>query len=105
GADWLRIRCHLGYNVVPTPTAVMRTSVLRAIGGYRTDLPHAGDFEMWLRTASVADIGFLAGVDQALYRCHGHNMNSSLFHSGTDAGRLIDLEQRLLSFEAVLSGK
>ncbi|WP_234836432.1 glycosyltransferase family 2 protein [Sinorhizobium meliloti] len=59
GVDWLRDRCRTGYNVVASPEAVMRTSVLRTIGGYRADLPHASDFEMWLRTSAVSDIGFL----------------------------------------------
>lgn len=103
GKDWLRARCRSGYNVVPTPSAVMRTSVLRTIGGYRADLPHAGDFEMWLRTALVSDIGFLAGVDQAFYRCHGTNMHASVFHSGTPSGQFIDMQQRLQSFEAAFS--
>lgn len=103
GTDWLRARCRSGYNVVPTPSAVMRTSVLRRIGGYRPDLPHAGDFEMWLRTALAADIGFLAGVDQAFYRDHGTNMHTSMFHSGTANGQFIDMRQRLESFEAALS--
>ncbi|MGN6487370.1 MAG: glycosyltransferase family 2 protein [Devosia sp.] len=104
GLDWLRGRCRLGYNVVPTPTAMMRTSVLRSVGGYRADLPHAGDFEMWLRAAAVSDVGFLYGVDQGLYRCHDKNMNSNMFASGTDLGQLIDLRQRMQSFEAVFAG-
>lgn len=103
GRDWLRARCRSGYNVVPTPSAVMRTAVLRQIGGYRADLPHAGDFEMWLRTAVQWDIGFLAGVDQAFYRCHGTNMHASVFHSGTADGQFVDMQQRLQSFEAVFS--
>lgn len=104
GSDWLRDRCRSGYNVVSGPSAVMRTSVLRAIGGYRPDLPHAGDFEMWMRTAAVSDIGFLAGVDQGYYRHHAVNMHKSMFHSGTAHGQLIDIKQRWLSFEAVFTG-
>ncbi|MGN6102788.1 MAG: glycosyltransferase family 2 protein, partial [Devosia sp.] len=45
GVDWLRDRCRMGYNVVASPEVVMRLSVVRAVGGYRSDLPHAGDFE------------------------------------------------------------
>lgn len=105
GTEWLRVRCRLGYNVVSSPTAMMRTSVLRAIGDYRADLPHAGDFEMWLRAASASDIGFLVGVDQAFYRNHATNMNRTQFHSGTALGQLIDIKQRLACFEAVLSDR
>ena len=104
GVDWLRDRCRSGYNVVASPEVVMRTSVLRAIGGYRPDLPHAGDFEMWLRTSAVADIGFLVGVDQAYYRQHAANMNKNDFNSGTARGQFVDLKQRWQCFEVVFAG-
>lgn len=97
GHDWLTARCKAGYNVVPTPSVVMRTSVLRRIGGYRPELPHAGDFEMWLRTAAVSDIAFVAEV-QAYYRLHDINMHKRDFDSGTSRGELIDLGQRWDSF-------
>lgn len=104
GTTWLQARCRSGYNVIASPEAVMRTAVLREIGGYRADLPHAGDFEMWLRTSAVSDIGFVAGVDQAYYRHHATNMNKQDFSSGTAFGQLIDLKQRWQSFEAVFAG-
>ena len=34
----------------------MRTSVLREIGGYRADLPHTADFELWMRFARHAEL-------------------------------------------------
>lgn len=104
GADWLRHRCRSGYNVIASPEVVMRTSVLRATGGYRSDLPHAGDFEMWLRTSAVSDVGFLAGVDQAYHRSHGRNMNRTMFQSGSERGQFIDLKQRWQSFQTVFAG-
>jgi glycosyltransferase involved in cell wall biosynthesis len=104
GLDWLRARCRSGYNIAASPEVVMRTSVLRKIGGYRPDLPHAGDFEMWLRAAAVSDVGFLVGVDQAYYRQHSDNMHRRAFESGSAHGQLIDLKQRWLSFEAVFLG-
>ncbi|MCB1445369.1 MAG: glycosyltransferase [Rhizobiaceae bacterium] len=104
GIDWLRHRCLSGYNVIASPEVVMRTSVLRETGGYRADLPHAGDFEMWLRTAAISDVAFLAGVDQAYHRNHGRNMNRTIFRSGSETGQLIDLKQRWQSFEAVFDG-
>lgn len=104
GVDWLRQRCRTGYNVVASPEVVMRTSIIRATGGYRSDIPHAGDFEMWLRTSAVSDVGFLAGVDQAYYRSHDHNMNKTIFKSGSGKGQLIDLKQRWQSFDVVFDG-
>lgn len=104
GPAWLRKRCLSGNNVVASPEVMMRASVLRSIGGYRSDLPHAGDFEMWLRASTVSDIGFLHGVDQAYYRQHASNMHKTQFSSGTALGALVDLEQRWRSFEIVFNG-
>jgi len=104
GVDWLRERCRTGYNVVASPEVMMRNRVLREIGGYRTDLPHAGDFEMWLRTACVSGVGFLVGVDQAFYRKHPQNMHRKRFGAATHRGQLVDLRQRWQSFAVVFSG-
>jgi hypothetical protein len=80
-----------------SPEAVMRTSVLRRLGGYSADLPHAGDFEMWMRTATVSDIGFIGGADQAYYRIHSNNMHHSSFNL------LADVSQRLLAFDRIFA--
>jgi hypothetical protein len=77
----------------------MRTSVQRAIGGYRADLPHTADLDMWMRAASRADVGYVTGVQQAAYRMHQANMHARAF-SGRDAeGILIDLKERLRLFD------
>lgn len=104
GTEWLNARCRSGYNVVASPEVMMRSSMLREIGLYRADLPHAGDLEMWLRAAAVSDVGFLPGVDQAYYRQHDVNMHKHQFGSGTAKGHFIDLKQRWQAFEAVLGG-
>src|SRR3712207_4053622 len=49
GVDWIEARCRTGQNVLSSPEAVVRTSVQQQVGGYRPDLPHAGDLEMWMR--------------------------------------------------------
>ncbi|WDR02950.1 glycosyltransferase family 2 protein [Devosia algicola] len=61
-------------NIVPTPTAIVRTSVQLDAGGYRPDLPHTGDMEMWLRLAAYGRVGYV-DADQAVYRMHGANMS------------------------------
>ena len=61
-------------NIVPTPTAVVRTALQKRVGGYHPDLPHAGDQEMWLRLAANASVGVLDSL-QAVYRKHGNNMS------------------------------
>jgi glycosyltransferase involved in cell wall biosynthesis len=104
GRDWLRLRCRSGYNVIASPEVVMRTSLLREIGDYRPDIPHSGDFEMWMRAASAADVGYVVGSDQAIYREHAANMHKTMFDSGNWNGQFIDLSQRADSFLAVFDG-
>lgn len=76
-------------NCVPTPAAVVRTAVQKRIGGYRPDLPHAGDMEMWLRLAAEGDIGTTQAF-HAVYRRHSDNMSLNY----TKSHWLPDLEQR-----------
>jgi GT2 family glycosyltransferase len=97
GHDWVARQCRTGRNVLRSPEAVMRTSVLHKIGYYRADLPHAADFEMWLRAATVSDVGYVGGADQAYYRIHGDSMH----HSDFDI--LADMSQRLHSFDTLFS--
>jgi glycosyltransferase involved in cell wall biosynthesis len=81
------IRLSGASNIVRTPTAIVRTQLQKRLGGYRYELPHSGDMEMWLRLASEASVGVLAGYTQAVYRRHHSNM--SLGYT-----RLSDLQQR-----------
>lgn len=104
GEDWVAERCRAGYNVIQTTEVVMRTEVVRAVGAYRLDLPHTGDLELWMRMATIADVGFVIGPDQAWYRLHDTNMHSSVFRGGTMEGQFVDLEQRWLAFDALFSG-
>lgn len=102
GRDWIRDRCAIGTNPIRSPEALMRTEVLRAVGEYNPEIRHAHDFEVWLRTAAVSDIGYVAGPPQAFYRDHGANLHTVTFQQGRPDGMLIDLEQRLMAFESVL---
>jgi glycosyltransferase involved in cell wall biosynthesis len=76
GNEFIELCCQgnsYGENIVPTPTAVVRTTLQKQLGGYRKELPHAGDFEMWLRFAAHAEVGKVE-VEQAYYRFHHDNM-------------------------------
>lgn len=84
-------------NIVPTPTAVVRTSVQKQTGGYNSLLPHSGDMEMWLRIAARADVGFVY-ADQAVYRMHGSNMSHA--YSGDMMPDLIQRKAAIDSFIA-----
>jgi glycosyl transferase family 2 len=76
-------------NIVPTPTAVVRTQLQRRLGGYRSELTHSGDMEMWLRLAAHGSVGMLKAY-QAVYRRHTGNMSLAYMTEGL----LPDLQQR-----------
>lgn len=84
-------------NFVPTPTAVVRTQLLKRLGGYRPELPHSGDLELWLRLSAHGPVGYVRG-NQAVYRVHARNMSKDY----SDANAMRDLEQRRAAFEAFL---
>jgi glycosyltransferase involved in cell wall biosynthesis len=65
-------------DIVSTPTAVVRTELQKRLGGYRPELPHSGDMEMWLRFAAHSSVGFLNAY-QAVYRRHDQNMSNAYF--------------------------
>jgi glycosyltransferase involved in cell wall biosynthesis len=75
--DFLR-RCFEFGNTIETPTAVVRTRVQRRVGGYRPELPHSGDMEMWMRFAAHGPIGVLRALQGYVYR-HGVNMRFRYF--------------------------
>jgi len=76
-------------NIVPTPTAVVRTQLQRRLGGYRSELTHAGDMEMWFRLAAHGSVGMLNAY-QAVYRRHTGNMSLAYMAEGW----LPDVQQR-----------
>lgn len=98
--DWIMrgsdfIRKSRAMNVVPTPTAVVRTRLQKECGGYKEELTHTGDMEMWYRLAARADVGFVE-ANQAVYRRHGANMSMQY----DSDGRLPDLVQRRMAMDA-----
>ena len=92
GLDWLGIMCRLGHNVISSPEVVVRTSVQQAIGGYRPELPHTGDAEMWMRFAVHSDVAYVKGADQAFYRIHAGQMTN-------DRVAYLDLVQRKAAYD------
>ena len=80
--------------IVKTPTAVVRTELQKALGGYRRELPHSGDMEMWLRLAAHGSVGIVEAY-QAVYREHDRNMSKRYCGESW----LPDLEQRKLALD------
>jgi hypothetical protein len=76
-------------NIVTTPTAIVRAELQKELGGYRPELPHSGDMEMWLRLAAFASVGYIQ-APQGVYRRHSSNMSLAYMADGY----LPDVEQR-----------
>lgn len=93
GTSWIETMCRSGVNNISSPEAVVRRSVQHQVGGYRADLPHSGDLEMWIRIASVSDVGRVNGADQAFYRVHPKSMYRTHY-----AREIADLEERYRAF-------
>jgi glycosyltransferase involved in cell wall biosynthesis len=93
GCEFLGCCCAVAHNPVATPTAVVRTAIQRQVGGYRHDLPHTADLELWLRLAARGSVGWL-DADQAYKRVHANNMQYQ-YRLALD-----DLRHRRAAFEA-----
>jgi glycosyltransferase involved in cell wall biosynthesis len=91
--DFIRDSCEYGGCLVSTPTAIVRTSTQKAIGGYRASLPHSADLEMWLRFAAHGAVARIEAV-QAIYRWHSSNMSSAYYDRD-----LPDMQQRKEAFD------
>jgi GT2 family glycosyltransferase len=96
GREWIAQRCRTATNCISSPEVMVRTSLQHRLGGYRADLPHSGDLEMWLRLAAYGDVAFLGDVDQAYYRMHNQSMARTHF-----TAPLADLRQRKAAFDAL----
>jgi glycosyltransferase involved in cell wall biosynthesis len=92
-AEFLETASASGQNPVATPTAVVRTALQKAVGGYRKELPHTADLELWLRLAARGAVGVL-DTAQAVKRSHDRNMQHAFL-----GPTLPDLMQRHAAFE------
>jgi glycosyltransferase involved in cell wall biosynthesis len=89
------IRNSGGGNLVTTATAIVRTSLQKRVGGYRAELPHSGDMEMWLRLAACGSVGYIP-TPQAVYRRHANNMSLAYRADGF----LPDMSQRKAALDS-----
>ncbi len=97
GREFLATCCETGENPVATPTAIVRNTLLRQLGGYRHDLPHTADMELWMRLAARAPVGWLE-THQAYKRMHAANMQLQ-YQAALD-----ELRHRRAAFSAVFEG-
>jgi glycosyltransferase involved in cell wall biosynthesis len=98
GREWLAERCRLGVSAITNPEMVLRSSILEELGPMDPAVPYAPDMEVSLRVATLSDVGYVGGADQALHREHSASM------SETDgSGTLVDLRARAAAFECALT--
>ncbi len=95
GREWLEAMCKETVNHIFSPEVVVRTRLQHELGGYRSELPHSADLEMWMRFAAHSDIGVL-DAEQAYYRVHTTNMHVLNYKSN-----ISEWQQRRLAFEWV----
>ena len=81
-------------NRIRPPGIVVRRSVYERIGGYREDLPHAADWEMWTRVASTGPIVF---IDEVLscYRRHDASDTADRVRTG------VNVRERITALEMI----
>ena len=70
-------------NRVRAPGIVVRRSAYELVGGYRTDLPHAADWDMWTRLAAHGPVVFVDEV-LACYRRHAASDTSTRVRTGAN---------------------
>jgi glycosyltransferase involved in cell wall biosynthesis len=95
GPDFWEQCCRSAQNGVATPTAVVRTSVQHAVGGYRKELPHSADLYNWLSIAARSDVAYI-DTPQAFKRMHGMNMQERF-------REIEDLKQRRRAFDCAFA--
>ena len=78
---------------IMTPSICVRRAVYERLGGFRTDLPCAEDWEMWVRIAAAYAVWY-EPEPLALYRVHGQGNTGRFVKTGADiayTARVIDL--------------
>jgi hypothetical protein len=89
GRSWAESVCLKALNPVSSPEVVVRSSAQAIVGGYRLDLPHTGDLEMWLRLATVGSVLEIGGPVQAIHRWHAGNMSHGYMGTADDLRELV----------------
>jgi glycosyltransferase involved in cell wall biosynthesis len=96
GRRWVKVRCREGHNCIASPEAMVRVAVQRQVGTYDLESHHASELNMWLRIGAVADVAYVKGAHQALYRVHQTSMLRTMLASKN--GALTDIGTRRIAF-------
>jgi glycosyltransferase involved in cell wall biosynthesis len=97
GLDLVHEICASAGNPVVTATAIVRTDAQKKIGGYRPELPHTGDMEMWLRFGAHGPVARTSAI-QAGWRRHRTNMSKATYETIVE-----DYHQKKAAFDVFFS--
>jgi glycosyltransferase involved in cell wall biosynthesis len=85
-------------NYVPHSGTLVRRAAHDELGLYDVELPHAGDWDLWLRVASRFAVGYIAEPLFA-YRVHGANMSIARYSPTHANGEVLRAVQK--AFDAL----
>ncbi len=88
-------------NRVWTPTIVVARQVYEQVGGFRPQLPHCCDWDMWKRVARLGPVWF-EPEPLALYRVHGFSDSAKLARA---AHNIADMRRAVALSATYLEGK
>ena len=79
------------------PSVIMRTALVRAVGGYRAAFAHCEDYDLWLRLAERTRLANLPEPLLLYRRSSGQvsNRHALAQHFGSEVARLAHRERRL----------
>jgi glycosyltransferase involved in cell wall biosynthesis len=90
-------RALLHRNFISTPTVMVRTDVVRQVGGFDETLPRLQDWDLWIRLAGLTPFAFL---DQPLVRAfHTEGGISTRSDALLQACRALDQKYRNSDFD------
>ncbi|HVG95092.1 MAG TPA: glycosyltransferase family 2 protein, partial [Planctomycetota bacterium] len=75
-------------NFVATSSVVVRGDVLRTVGGFRADLRHAEDWDLWLKASRHGPATFVPETT-VVYRDHGGNVSRELVDKIEDQAAVV----------------
>jgi glycosyltransferase involved in cell wall biosynthesis len=95
-ADWLPTLA--AQQQIMTPAIAVKRQVYEHLGGFRTDLNSASDWEMWVRVAAAHEFWYIP-EPLACYRMHDSSESLRLARSGSN---IRDTRNAILSFRTLL---
>ncbi|MFA6391471.1 MAG: glycosyltransferase [Patescibacteria group bacterium] len=82
------------FSPLAHPTVMMRTSLVKEMGGYNTKATYYEDYDLWIRLNSITK---LTNLDDILFHLRKHDENTSQIHLDQQVNSSIKLCRELIS--------